>query len=100
MCENAEPETRLTDTSKLLPEARAIETTRIMEAIDDLRGPEGSCVTIACDNSDPGIEDSPNNIISVTDDWTGWTAREFGGDSLLKALHEAVAARKTSQRSI
>lgn len=61
-----------------------------MDRINDLRANEGASVNIPCDNPDG----PPNNAIEVCDEWTGWEPRRFEGDTLLRALNAALAARE------
>lgn len=64
-----------------------------MRLILQITDPEGSSVTICAVNAD---FDGPNNVITVSDDWTNWDERRFTGDSLLDCLHAAVAARTSA----
>lgn len=73
---------------KLLREASdELESWSIVE---QLREPEGACVSLFCDNPDFG---GPNNALEITDDWTGWEPLRFDSDTILNALRAALAAR-------
>ena len=63
----------------------------ILAMINRLREPEGSCVSIPCDN--PDFNGLPDCMIYVRSDWTDWEEQRFTGDSLAAALAAAEAAR-------
>lgn len=61
-----------------------------VEAIEELRSPEGSSVLILCDNE----EGNPNNAIEVVGPYTGWEPKRYGGGSVVDALFRAVAQKR------
>lgn len=68
----------------------------IVNCINILRNEEGSSVEILCENPDG----EPTNVVVVSDDWTDWEPRRFGGNTLLDALRAAVAARTEAKNKL
>ena len=65
----------------------------VMQLLEQLRENEGASVTITCPN--PDFNGQPDQVIEVSDDWTGWVARRFGGATLLDACKAAMLAKTT-----
>lgn len=61
-----------------------------------LRSNEGATIEIVCPN--PDFNGQPNEVVDVTDDWTLWKPRRFGGDTLLDALRAAYTVRAIALR--
>lgn len=59
--------------------------------VEQLREHEGAVLEIVCPN--PDFNGLPNEVVDITDDWTGWKPRRFGGHSLLEALRAAKTVR-------
>ena len=68
----------------------AVAKTPTALAIDMLRGPEGASVTIYSGNREGCGPD--NEAIEVMDDWTGWEARRFVGNTLTECFEKACDA--------
>lgn len=64
--------------------------------VEQLRAPEGAQVTLICDN--PDFNEQPNSAVEIIDDWTGWKATRFQGESILECLRGAKLLRDRTQK--
>lgn len=80
---------------ELQAEHESCAAVRVMRMIDQLRGSEGACVRIYCENPEGTGPD--NHKIGVLDEWTAWHERNFKGQSLERALEAALRARSGAE---
>lgn len=60
--------------------------------VETLRAPEGSEITLVCDNPDfDGT--SIGSIVELSADFTEWESKRFAGANIIDALRAAKAAR-------
>lgn len=74
--------------------ADALEAWALVEA---LRAPEANEVRLVCDN--PDFNGQPNSYVECTGAWTGWTPRQFRGDTVLGCLRGAATAMAEVDRA-
>ena len=73
-----------------------LKALEMVELIEQLREHEGAVLEIVCAN--PEFNGLPNEVVDITDDWTGWKPRRFGGHTLLEALRAAKTVRDIAMR--
>ena len=63
---------------------------QILHALNALREPEGSSVTLC--NPNPDFNGMPNECVEVVAEWTSWITRQYRADTLALCLGQALDA--------
>lgn len=81
----------------LVANNRYLQDGRNWRIVEELRAPEGNCVTLVCDN--PDFNGQPNAKVICVGDWTEWEELTFTGDTMDHVLGKALVAYQKFQRS-